>query len=166
MSKISIIVAVAENGAIGKDQGLLWRLPNDLKLFKTLTSGHTIIMGRNTFESLPNGALPNRRNIVITSNRDLVYPGVTIAHSLPEAIALCQEEDEAFIIGGSRVYNEALEFADTLYLTRVHHRFEDADTFFPKIDFSVWQMMQKEEHPVDEKHIYPYTFFTFARKKA
>ncbi|MDF9831793.1 dihydrofolate reductase [Parabacteroides sp. PF5-6] len=166
MSKISIIVAVAENGAIGKDQRLLWHLPNDLKLFKMLTTGHTIIMGRNTFESLPNGALPNRQNIVITSNRNRTYPGVSIAHSLPEALELCQDEEEAFIIGGSMVYNEALQFADTLYLTRVYHRFEDADTFFPDIDFSAWQMIKDEMHPVDEKHLYPYTFFTFERKKA
>lgn len=165
MNKISVIVAIAENGAIGKDQRLLWHLPNDLKLFKALTSGHTIIMGRNTFESLPNGALPKRRNIVITSRKDADYPGVSIAHSIQEALEMCKDDEEVFFIGGAAVYREALEFADTLYLTKVYHRFEDADTFFPDLDYSVWTMVKSEDHPCDEKHAYPYTFFTFERKR-
>lgn len=164
MSRISVIVAVAENGAIGKEQRLLWRLPNDLKLFKELTLGHTVIMGRNTFESLPNGALPKRRNIVITSKADFCYPDVLVARSIPEALTLCKDDDEVFFIGGAMIYREALEFADRLYLTKVYHRFEDADTFFPDVDFSAWEEVGREDHICDEKHTYPYTFFTFQRR--
>lgn len=165
MSKISVIVAVAENLAIGKDQRLLCHLPNDLKLFKGLTSGHTIIMGRNTFESLPNGALPKRRNIVITSNKNASYPGASVVHSIQEALDLCRDEEEVFFIGGATVYREALKFADMLYITKIHHSFDDADTFFPGMDYSTWEEVRREDHPSDEKHTYPYTFLTYRRAK-
>lgn len=164
MRKISIIVAVAENGAIGKDQQLLWRLPNDLKLFKRLTLGNPIIMGRNTFLSLPNGALPKRKNIVVTSSPDFAYPDISVARSVEEALCLCGDVDEVFFIGGAMIYKEALHFADTLYLTRVHHTFSDADTFFPEIDLSAWEIASSEEHSADETHKYPYTFITYCRK--
>lgn len=162
--KISVIVAVAENRAIGKGKRLLCHLPGDLKLFKDLTSGHAVIMGRNTFESLPNGALPKRRNVVITSNKSIVYPGVSVVHSIQEALERCKDEDEAFFIGGATVYREALTFADLLYLTKIHHRFEDADTFFPVVDWTAWEEIRREDHPSDETHAYPYTFLTFRRK--
>ncbi|MDR2969529.1 MAG: dihydrofolate reductase [Tannerellaceae bacterium] len=164
MSRISIIVAVAENRAIGKGQRLLCHLPADLKLFKELTSGHTVIMGRNTFESLPSGALPKRRNIVVTSRENVEYPGASVARSIPEALDLCKDEDEVFFIGGAMVYNEALKFADMLYMTKIHHDFEDADTFFPVVNRPDWEEIKREDHPSDDKHAYPYTFLTFRRR--
>ena len=114
MSKIALIAAVAEKGAIGRDQQLLCHLPNDLKHFKTLTSGHTVIMGRKTFESLPNGALPNRKNIVLTHNTSLSWPNVTVVHTLDEIPIQDTTEDEIFIMGGATLYNETIKIADTL----------------------------------------------------
>ena len=133
MSKIALIAAVAEKGAIGRDQQLLCHLPNDLKHFKTLTSGHTVVMGRKTFESLPNGALPNRKNIVLTHNTSLSWPNVTVVHTLDEIPIQDTTEDEIFIMGGATLYNETIKIADTLYITHIHHTFDDADTFFPTI---------------------------------
>jgi len=134
MSKIALIAAVAEKGAIGRDQQLLCHLPNDLKHFKTLTSGHTVVMGRKTFESLPNGALPNRKNIVLTHNTSLSWPNVTVVHTLDEIPIQDTTEDEIFIMGGATLYNETIKIADTLYITHIHHTFDDADTFFPTIN--------------------------------
>ena len=165
MSKVSIIVAVSDNGAIGIEQRLPWRLSVDLKHFKALTVGHTVIMGRNTFESLPNGPLPNRKNIVLSSRKGLEVPGCTLCPSLPEALAECAEEAEVFIIGGATVYRQALSKADKLYLTRVHHTFESADTFFPEVDWSEWEEEEKEDFLPDEKNEYPYTFYTYRRKE-
>ena len=165
MSKVSIIVAVSDNGAIGIEQRLPWRLSADLKHFKALTVGHTVIMGRNTFESLPNGPLPNRKNIVLSSRKGLEVPGCTLCSSLPEALAECAEEAEVFIIGGATVYRQALSKADKLYLTRVHHTFESADTFFPEVDWSEWEEEGKEDFLPDEKNEYPYTFYTYRRKE-
>ena len=127
MSKIALIAAVAEKGAIGRDQQLLCHLPNDLKHFKTLTSGHTVVMGRKTFESLPNGALPNRKNIVLTHNTSLSWPNVTVVHTLDEIPIQDTTEDEIFIMGGATLYNETIKIADTLYITHIHHTFDDAD---------------------------------------
>ena len=165
MTKISIIVAVDENNAIGKGNNLLCYLPNDLKYFKSVTEGHPVIMGRKTFESLPKGALPNRRNIVITKNRDLRFDRCEMCGSIEEAIELCKNEEEVFFIGGGSIYNAAIEFADTLYLTRIHHKFEGVDTFFPAIDKSQWEEVWKEEHQADEKNIYDYTFTKFLKIK-
>ena len=128
MSKIALIAAVAEKGAIGRDQQLLCHLPNDLKHFKTLTSGHTVVMGRKTFESLPNGALPNRKNIVLTHNTSLSWPNVTVVHTLDEIPIQDTTEDEIFIMGGATLYNETIKIADTLYITHIHHTFDDAVT--------------------------------------
>ena len=161
---IAIIVAVDESNAIGKEQQLLVHLPNDLKHFKTITLGRTVIMGQNTFESLPNGALPNRKNIVLSLSPDFVANGVTVCRSFDEALALCRNEETVFIIGGASVYKEALKQADVLYLTRIHHTFSDADTFFPNIDPAQWVVMEKEEHPADEQHAFSYTFFKLIRK--
>ena len=163
MSTLSIIVAIADNGAIGKQQQLLCHLPKDLKHFKEITSGHTVIMGRKTYESLPNGALPNRKNIVLTSSKDLSYPNCIMVNSLEDAIDACNGEEEVFIIGGAAVYKEALEQADKLYITRIHHSFEDADTFFPEINKSDWTETEQISHPADEKHLYPFTFITYTR---
>ncbi|MBK5719350.1 dihydrofolate reductase [Dysgonomonas sp. Marseille-P4677] len=165
MGKISIIVAADENNAIGKDNNLLCYLPNDLKYFKSITDGHSVIMGRKTFESLPKGALPNRRNIVITRNKDLRFDRCEMCSSIEEAIALCEDETEVFIIGGGSVYREAMKYADKLYLTRIHHSFEGADTFFPEINASIWNKASEEDHTVDEKHKYDYSFITFNKIK-
>ncbi len=160
---IALIAAVADNGAIGRNQQLLCHLPNDMKHFKNLTSGHTVVMGRRTFESLPKGALPNRRNIVLTHNPHLAWPGVTVVHSLDELTAQ-SPDDLIFIIGGATLYNETIDRADTLYITHIHHTFDDADTFFPPIDETRWIKEEVQEMPADERHAYPYTFVTYRRK--
>ena len=165
MPTISIIAAVAENRAIGKENNLLCHLPADLKRFKNLTTGHTVIMGRRTFESLPNGALPNRDNIVITTTGK-EQAGIQICRSIPEALACIKEEEtEIFIIGGATVYQTFLPLADKLYLTHIHHTFADADTFFPEIRSEEWKIAQTEEHLPDEQHPYAYTFTDYIRKQ-
>lgn len=160
---ISIIVAIAENHAIGLDNKLLWHLSDDLKRFKKITTGNTMIMGRNTFLSLPNGALPNRRHIVITDIEGESFEGCEMANSIDKAIALAGENDECFVIGGGMVYKQFLPIANKLYLTRVHKSF-DADTFFPEIDFSEWTMSESEEVEASEKNEYPHTYSLYIRK--
>ena len=160
---ISIIVAIAQNGAIGFENKLLYWLPNDLKRFKALTTGHTIIMGRKTFESLPKGALPNRRNIVLT-RQNIKFPGAERYGSLEEALAHCAEEEEVFIIGGASVYQEALPLADKLCITHIEDIPAQADAYFPAIDLSVWKETSREVHPMDEKHLYPYLFIDYLRR--
>lgn len=162
--QISIVVAIDEQNAIGKEQGLLCHLPNDLKHFKRLTSGHTVIMGRRTFESLPNGALPNRKNIVLSSQSDFQAEGVIVCRNMDEAIGVCSNEKEVFIIGGASVYGIALQFCDVLYLTCIHHRFEGADTFFPSFDLNEWVVSEQVDFDRDEKHFYPYSFVTLVRR--
>lgn len=160
---ISIIAAVAQNGAIGYQNRLLYWLPNDLKRFKQLTTGHTIIMGRKTFESLPKGALPNRRNVVLSrSPQD--FPGAETFVSLESALSSCLPEEEVFIIGGSQVYSIALPFADRLCLTEIMDEPEEADAFFPTYDSHVWENVFSEEHDADEKHAYSYRFADYVRK--
>ena len=158
---ISIVVAIAENHAIGKDNQLLWRLPKDLKHFKAITSGHTIIMGRKTFDSMGK-PLPNRRNIVISRNEALELPGAELVSSLEAALALCQTEEEIFIIGGGEIYKQAMALTDRIYLTVVHHSFE-ADAFFPEIDRSIWIEKESEKHTPDDLHQYAFTFSTLER---
>ena len=162
-AEVAIIVIVDENNGIGKDGDLLCHLPNDLKHFKKLTTGHIIIMGRKTYESLPNGALPNRINIVITSDNADNYPGCIVARSVDEAFLLTKKKDKVFIIGGGKIYNSTLYLANKLYLTRIHHRFEDADTFFPDIDFNNWELIEEEKHKADEKHLYDYSFRSYKK---
>lgn len=159
---ISIIVAIARNRAIGFENKLLYWLPNDLKRFKALTTGHTIIMGRRTFESLPKGALPNRRNIVL-SRQDIEFPAAERYPSLESALAQCRDDEEVFIIGGASVYRDALPLADKLYITHIDDTPEAADAFFPEIDPSVWKETGREAHPTDEKHLYPYQFVDYRR---
>ncbi len=158
---ISIIVAIAENGAIGANNHLLCHLPDDLKRFKALTSGHTVIMGRKTFESLPNGALPNRRNIVI-SGTVKTLPNCECVDSLEKALSLCSSEKEVFIIGGATIYEQSLPFADKLYITRIHHHFSDADTFL-HIDLKNWKETKRKEIPQDEKHRFSYSFVDYEK---
>ena len=164
MPTISIIAAVAENQAIGKENKLLCHLPADLKRFKALTTGHTVVMGRRTFESLPNGALPNRDNIVITTTGK-EQEGIKICRSIPEALeSVKKEESEIFIIGGASVYQAFLPLADKLYLTHIHHTFPEADTFFPEIHPEKWEITQTEHHHPDEQHPYAYSFTDYIRK--
>jgi dihydrofolate reductase len=160
---ISIIVAIAENNAIGRDNRLLWHLSDDLKRFKRLTSGHTVIMGRNTFLSLPKGALPNRRNIVITDQPGEQFEGCEMAYSIKEALDLAGPEEECFVMGGGMIYRQLLPIAGRLYLTTVEQSF-DADTFFPEINFSEWQALETEHVDAGEKNDYPHTFTVYERK--
>lgn len=160
---VSIIVAINKNNGIGMENKLLYWLPNDLKRFKSLTTGHTIIMGRKTFESLPKGALPNRRNVVL-SRQDITFEGAERYASLEEALKSCKNEEEIFIIGGASLYNEAIKIADTLYITEIEDSEKEADVFFPNIDLNVWKEKSRECHSTDEKHLYPYCFIDYIRK--
>jgi dihydrofolate reductase len=159
---VSAVVAIAENHAIGKNNELLWYLPADLKHFKAITSGHTVIMGRKTYDSIGK-PLPNRRNIVITRKTDLHIPGVEITNSIDEALLLCSSEAEVFIIGGAEIYKSALERTDRIYLTTVHQSFE-ADAYFPEINREHWQETEIAQHLPDEKNKLAYTFSTLLRK--
>ncbi|SEM16431.1 dihydrofolate reductase [bacterium A37T11] len=163
MSKLAIIVAAAENNAIGKNNELLWKLPDDLKFFKRMTTGHTVIMGRKTFESvgLP---LPNRRNIIITRQPDFRASDTEVVNSLNQALDLCKDDDkEVFVVGGAEIYREALPLMDKLYITRVHASF-DGDTYFPQIDLNEWRLTDEIIHPADERHCYAFSFLTYLRK--
>jgi len=159
---LSMIVAASENNVIGKNNQLLWHLPDDLKHFKRTTKGHHVIAGRKTFES-QGRPLPNRTNIIITRNRDLQIDGCEIAHSLDEAIGMVKDDDEPFIIGGEDIYKQALSKVDRIYLTRVHATFE-GDTYFPEIDENEWEVLSSEYHGTDEKHKYPFTVYTLERR--
>jgi dihydrofolate reductase len=167
MSYISIIAALDEHNAIGKNRQLLCHLPCDMKRFAEITTGHAVIMGRRTFESLPKGALPNRRNVVLTSQPAERFPGATVCRSMHDALELCAGEAEIFMIGGATVYAEALEIADRLCLTRIHHVFEDADVFFPPIPFDEWIELtaSRRFHVADEKHAYSSMFHIYLRKR-
>ena len=159
---ISIIVAIAENFAIGKNNDLLFHLPNDLKRFKEITSGHTIIMGRNTLLSLPKWPLPNRRHIVITDKPDDVFPGCETVFSIDEAIEKVKDEKEAFIIGGGMIYKQFFPVAGKLYLTLVHKPF-DADTYFPEVNYTEWNEIKREDLH-DEKNDFDYSYLDLERK--
>lgn len=160
---LTIIAAAAENNALGKDNQLLWHLPEDFKRFKALTSGHYIIMGRKTFESFPK-PLPNRTHIIITRQLDYPAPeGCIVVPSLEKAIGLCPKNEEAFVIGGGEIYQQALDVVDKIDVTRVHTTL-DADTFFPTIDPTTWEMVFEEFHPKDEKHDFDFTFLTYVRR--
>ena len=162
MSRISIIVAIAQNRAIGFENKLLYWLPDDLKRFKSLTIGHTIIMGRKTFESLPKGALPNRRNIVL-SRQNIAFEGAERYASLEEALMQCKEEEEVYVIGGASVYQEALPLCDKLCITLVGDTPQKADAYFPEINLQEWKETNRDAHPIDEKHLYPYQFIDYER---
>ncbi|KQC01903.1 dihydrofolate reductase [Pedobacter sp. Hv1] len=162
MNKISIVVAISANNAIGKDNQLLWHLPADLKHFKEITTGHPIIMGRKTYDSIGR-PLPNRRNIVITRNKELLIAGVEVVSSIAEAISLCANENEVFIIGGAEIYKHALPLTNCIYLTVVHQQYE-ADAFFPELNENEWTTIHQEYHEADEKNSVAYTFSTLERK--
>ena len=159
---ISIIVAIAQNFAIGKNNDLLFHLPNDLKRFKQITTGHPVIMGRNTLLSLPKGALPNRRNIVITDNPEEQFDRCEMVFSIEEAIRAAENEQEAFIIGGGMIYRQFYPLAGKLYLTLVHKDF-DADVYFPQINYSDWEELFREDF-FDEKNGFEYSYLNLKRK--
>ncbi len=161
---ISIIVAIAENYAIGLNNELLWHLSDDLKRFKKITSGHAVMMGRNTFLSLPNGALPNRTNIVISDIPGEEFDGCKMAYSIDEALEIAGNNEECFVMGGGMIYKQMMPLAGKLYLTRVHQSFE-ADTYFPSIDFSEWIEKESEEVEAKEKNDYSHTFSLYLRKQ-
>ncbi len=158
---LSIIVAAAENGVIGHNNNLIWHLSSDLKHFKNITTGHTVIMGRKTFESMGK-ALPNRRNIVITANKAYTAPGCEIVPDIESALQLAAQEEEAFIIGGGTIYRAIWEKADKLYLTRVHTA-PTGDISIPEVKASEWQEISREAHPADEKNEYDYTSLEYRR---
>lgn len=162
-NNISIIVAIAENFAIGKNNDLLFYLPNDLKRFKQITSGHTIIMGRNTLLSLPKWPLPNRRHIVITDKKDDVFEGCETVFSIDEAIEKVKSEEEAFVIGGGMIYKQFFPVAGKLYLTLVHQPFE-ADVFFPEVNYNLWDEVAREDFH-DEKNDFEYSYLDLKRKE-
>jgi dihydrofolate reductase len=160
---ISIIVAVSKDLGIGKNNDLLWHLPDDMKRFKRLTTGNTIIMGRRTWESLPRRPLPNRKNVVITDIPDESFDGAIAAYSINDAIAKCKGDKEIFIIGGGSIYRQFMPVADRLYITHVYKK-ADADIFFPEIDPGVWELVEKEEFKPGDGGI-PYTYAIYERKK-
>ncbi len=159
---ISIIVAIAQNFAIGKNNDLLFHLPNDLKHFKEITSGHTVIMGRNTLLSLPKWPLPNRRHVIITDKPDDHFPGCETVFSIAEAIEKVKDEPEAFVIGGGMIYRQFYPVAGKLYLTLVHQDF-DADVYFPDINYSEWEESSREDF-YDEKNGFHYSYLNLNRR--
>ncbi len=158
---VSLVVAVAENGVIGRDNALPWRLPNDLRFFKKTTLGHPILMGRATFESIGR-PLPGRLNLVLSRNADLHIEGCTVVHSLDEAIAASTDASELMVIGGAQVYAQVLPSADRIYLTRVHGDVE-GDTWFPAFDATQWRAESSERHEADDQHAHAYSFITLQR---
>lgn len=150
---LSIIVAVASDGAIGRANDLLWHLPADLKRFKELTTGHTILMGRKTFESLPRGSLPNRRNIIISRSLP-AQPGAEVYPTIQQALVACASDEEVFIIGGGEIYRQLLPNTEQIYLTRVQASFPDAEVFFPELDSTEWIEEAREVYPRDERNEY------------
>lgn len=157
-----MIAAAAENNALGKDNKIVWHLPNDYKRFRQLTSGHYIIMGRRTFESLQK-PLPDRTHIIITRQKDYQAPGCIVVDSIEKALSACPQDQDSFIIGGGEIYTIGLPYADKIELTRVHASFE-ADAFFPEIIDTEWKLEASEFNEKDEKHNYEYTYLTFIRK--
>ncbi len=160
---LSIIVCIAQNNAIGLNGGMIYHQRADLKRFKSLTTGNTVVMGRRTFESLPKGALPNRRNIVLTRGNGS-FAGTEVFASLQDALASCAPDEHVFVLGGSSVYNEALPLADMLNLTLVHHTPQEADTFFPDFDADEWEMISRQDFPADDQNDQPYSFIDLRRK--
>lgn len=161
MKNISIIVAIAQNNAIGKDNKLLWHISEDLKRFKRITKGSKVIMGKNTYLSLPVRPLPKRENIVITDVKEEKFEGCTTVYSIDEALELCNETEECFIIGGASIYKQFLSYANKFYLTRVNKDFE-ADTFL-KIDFSDWKLIEEENIEDDKQNDFTYSFLTYVK---
>lgn len=164
LQHIVMIAAAGEANELGKDNDLLWHLPDDFKRFKKLTTGHSIIMGRKTFESFPK-PLPNRKHIVITRDKEYTidFPDCIVVHSLKTALETVKKEELVYIIGGGEIYKLGMGIATKIELTRVHANF-DADTFFPDIDINKWELISEEYHPTDEKHKFDFTYLTYIKK--
>jgi dihydrofolate reductase len=160
---ISIIVAVSDDWGIGKDNELLWRIPEDLKRFKKLTTGNAIIMGKKTWESLPRKPLPDRKNIVLTDIAHEIIEGSITAYSLEDALSKCDNTKEIFIIGGGSIYRQFMPLADRLYISHVHKK-GPADIYFPEIDLKIWKVAEKEEFPGDGEARIPYTYTIYERR--
>ena len=158
---ISIIVAVAKNGVIGDKNSLLWHLREDMIHFRTTTSGHPVVMGRKTYDSIGR-PLPKRTNVVITRDTNLAIEGCTVVHSLDEAVAMFDKSEEVFIIGGAQIYKQALPIADRIYLTVIDKEYE-GDTSFPEIDYSAWKDISREEYPRGEEFEHPFAFITLEK---
>ena len=167
MNTICMIAAAGEDNSLGKDNDLLWHLPDDFKRFKSLTTGHPILMGRKTYETFPK-PLPNRKHIIITRDKNYKtdFEECVVVHSLLEALELCKRESLCYIIGGGEIYAQGEKFSNKIELTRVHAKFDDADTFFPKIDLDKWKIIEKEYHPIDERHKYAFTYLTYVRDES
>lgn len=161
---ISIIVAVSEDWGIGMNNELLWHISEDLKRFKRLTTGKTVIMGKKTWESLPKKPLPGRRNIVLTDNPTETFEDALAVYSIKDAISKCEESEEVFIIGGGSIYRQFMPVADRLYITHVHKK-TPADVYFPEIDLKLWKVTEREEYPESEGNSIPYTYTIYQRKK-
>jgi len=159
---VTIIAAIANNNALGKNNQLIWHLPADLIRFKKTTLNHYVIMGRKTFESLKK-PLPNRTNVIVTRNKNYKAEGCIVVHSLKEALKVSKNEKNIFILGGAKIYEQTIKFADKLDLTLVHHTF-DADAFFPEIDKTIWKESFRYDLKADEKNKYNYSFVTYTRK--
>lgn len=159
---LTMIAAAAKNDALGKDNDLIWHISEDLKRFKRLTSGHAIIMGRKTFESMPK-ALPNRTNIVLTNKKDYQPEGAIVVHTIEDALNLVKDDTQPFIIGGGEIYRLFMPYCDRIELTRVHHNF-DADVFFPKIDLNQWKEIARENIDATKEQPYHYSYITFEKK--
>ena len=162
--KLTLIAAIGKNRELGKNNDMIWHLPQDLKFFRKQTSGHTIVMGRKTFESLPKGALPNRRNVVLSSNPATLCPGAEVFPTLEAALQSCQPEEQVYIIGGASVYKQAMPLADMLCLTEIAAEAPQVDVYFPAVDFAIWHEKSRESHLVDEKHPCSYAFVDYIRK--
>lgn len=158
---LTMIAAAAENNALGKDNDLVWHLPDDFKRFKRLTSGHHIIMGRKTFESFPK-LLPDRTHVIITRQEDYSPEGTIVVNSIEEAIRVSKLDEQAFIIGGGEIYKMGMEHAEKIELTRVHGEF-DADTYFPEINEDEWKLVKEQFHEKDERHDHSFTYLTYER---
>ncbi len=165
MKNLSIIVAISKDYAIGANNDLLWHIPSDLKRFKALTTGHTILMGRKTFESLPKGALPNRRNVVVSRSVDMIQ-GAEVFHSIEEALSQTKNEQEVFVIGGGEIYTKLLTQVNKMYLTVVEGEYPEATVFFPKFDWADWLVEKEEKVSADEiKNTPAYTYYILKRKE-
>lgn len=160
---IAIIAAIDKNNALGFDNKLLFYLPDDLKRFKALTTGHTVVMGRKTFDSLPKGALPNRRNIVLSRSSKLVLPGAEVYPSLEEALKHCEADEQVFIMGGASVYRQAMTLADKLFLTEIEAEAKQADVYFPTVDKTVWHETKRDARRADDRHPYDFSFVDYER---
>ena len=156
-----LIAATSQNNALGKDNKIIWHLPDDFKRFKELTSGHHIIMGRKTFESFPK-PLPNRTHVVITRQKNYNPEGCIVVNSIEDAFEICPKTEDVFLIGGAEIYKLGLPFTDKIELTYINEVFE-ADAFFPEIDFSEWKLTNEEFHPKDEKHAHDFSFQTYIK---